>query len=156
MFRRLQSNFGKTKEATYTAGEDMKKGMLVVKDRTNGEALLPSAISATGVFIVDVDPEYVDMLAVKNNISDYDDLLNDISDGDPVTLELLEVGEVYGTDQFDTASYTIGDYLAVGVDGKLEAYAGVSTPLVVVDPAYDDAGNTLLVFEVTDTPVVAS
>ena len=154
MFRRLQSNFGKTKDTTYTAGEALTKGMLVVKDRANKEVTTPASAIATGVdiYMLDFDPDYTGLLAVQENVSDYDSRMNDVADGARVALELLEVGEVYATDQYDAGVYAVGDFLQVGTDGKLEAYAGTSAPLVVYDGAYDDAGNTLLAFEVTNTP----
>ena len=152
MYRRLQSNFGKTKDATFTAGEAMVKGMGVVKDYANKEVALPAAAQGTNIFIVDADPAWTGLLSVENNVSDYDARLNDIDEDDKVTLELLEVGEVYGTDQFATDTYAVNDYLEVGTDGKFAKKASGTSPLVVTIPEYDDAGNTLLVFEVTQTP----
>lgn len=155
MYRRFQTNFGKTKDAMFTASEDMVKGMLVVKDFTNSTVALPASAVGTGVYLVDVNPQYTGLMSVETNISDYDDRLNDIASGDAVSLELLEVGETYGTDQFTATSIVVGSYLQAGTDGKLALYAGTSSPLVAVDIAYSDAGNTLLKFAVTDTPFVA-
>ena len=151
MYRRLQSNFGKTKEATYTASEAMVKGMLVVKDRATKKVALPASAVGTGVFIVDVNPSYTGLMAVESNISDYDVRLNAIAEDDAVSLELLEVGEVYGTDQFVATGIAVGDALQVGTDGKLAKKASGTSPLIATDIAYNDAGTTLLVFEVTDT-----
>jgi len=151
MYRRLQSNFGKTKNAMFTAGEAMVKGMLVVKDYSDSTVNLPASATAVNVFIVDFDPEYTGLLSVENNVSDYDARLNDIALGDRVTLELLQVGEKYGTDQFIATGIAVGDPLEVGTDGKLAKHTGTS-PFVATDIAYDDAGNTLLVFEITETP----
>lgn len=152
MFRRLQSNFGKTKDATFTAGEAMVKGMLVVKDYANKEVNLPAAAVGTNVFIVDFSPEYVDMLAVQANTSDYDAVMNTIAEDARVSLELLEVGEVYATDQFTATGIAVGDALQVGTDGKLAKKATGTSPLVATDIAYSDAGNTLLAFTITENP----
>lgn len=151
MYRRLQSNFGKTKEATYTASEAMVKGMLVVKDVTTKKVALPSAAAGTGVFIVDVEPAYTGLDAVKTNISDYATSRNTIAEDDYVTLELLEVGEVYTTDQFTATSIVAGSYLQVGTDGKLAVKGSGTSPLVAVNPAADDAGHTVLEYVITDT-----
>ncbi|GAG12341.1 unnamed protein product, partial [marine sediment metagenome] len=43
MYRRFQSNFGKTKTAIWTASEVMVKGMLVVKNVTALEVDLPAS-----------------------------------------------------------------------------------------------------------------
>lgn len=152
MYRRLQSNFGKTKDATFTAGEAMVKGMLVVKDYATKEVNLPADAVGTNVFIVDFDPATTGLLAVQDNVSDYDERLNTIAEDAKVTLELLEVGEVYATDQFTATDIAVGDALQAGADGLLAKKATGTSPLVATDISYDDAGNTLLAFEVTENP----
>lgn len=151
MYRRLQSNHGKTKNAMFTASEAMKKGMLVVKDVTDNTVALPAAATATNVYIVDFTPEPTLETSVKVNISDYASVMNDIADGDSVTLELLQVGEVYSTDQFTATDIVAGSYLQVGTDGLLAKKATGTSPLVAIDPAASDAGNTVLTYTVTET-----
>jgi len=145
MYRRLKSNFGKVKDATFKAEVAMKKGMLVVKDFANKTVELPSALTSTGVFIVDYDPAYIGMLSVENNISDYDARMNDIPQNAPVTLEIIEVGEEYATDQFVAAGIAVGDSLEVATTGKLVKAAG-ATNLKATNIAYNDNGKTLLAF----------
>jgi len=152
MYRRLKVNLGKNKDATFTAGEVMKKGMFVVKDYANGEVNLPAAATGTNVFIVDFDPDYVDFLSVRTNVSDYEDVMNDIADGAKVSLELLEVGEEYATDQFVATDIVVGSALSVNDEGKLVKKATGTSPLVATDIAYNDAGHTLLAFTVTENP----
>ena len=152
MYRRIKSNFGKVKDATFIAGETMKKGMLVVKNYANGEVELPAAATGTNVFIVDFDPAITGLLAVQDNVSDYDARMNDIAENDRVTLEVLQVGEEYGTDQFTAAGIAVGDALQVGTDGKLAKKATGTSPLVATNIGYNDAGHTLLLFEVTENP----
>lgn len=151
MYRRLKSNHGKVKDAMFTAGEVMVKGMLVVKDYAAMEVNLPVAAAGTNVFIVDFDKAYTGLLSVENNVSDYDSRLNNIADGDRVTLELLEVGEEYITDQFIATSIVVGSPLEVGTDGKLALHTGTS-PLVATSITYSDAGNVVLAFTITETP----
>lgn len=152
MYRRMKSNFGKVKDATFVAGEAMVKGMLVVKNYATGEVELPASAVGTNVFIVDFDPEWTGLLAVQDYVSDYDTRLNTIADGDKVALETLQVGEEYGTDQFTATDIVVGSYLQVGTDGKLAVKASGTSPLVATNIAYDDAGHTLLLFEVTENP----
>ena len=151
MYRRLSNNFGKTKVAIFTAGEEMKKGMFVEKDLVNGEVNLPAAIAGTNVFIVDVEPDITCELSVLNNISDYDVLLNDIAEGKLVSLELMQVGEEYATDQFIATGIAVGDILEVNTAGQLVIGTGTTSPLVATDIAYDDAGHTLLAFTITES-----
>lgn len=147
MYRRLKSNFGKVKDATFKAEVVMKKGMFVVKDFANKTVELPSAETSTGIFIVDFDPEYTGLLAVQPNVSDYDARMNDIAVGQKVTLEIIEVGEEYATDQFVAAGIAVGDSLAVGTAGKLiKAVSPATTNLKATNIAYNDAGKTLLAF----------
>ena len=145
MYRRLKSNFGKVKDATFKAEVAMKKGMFVVKDFANKTVELPTALTSTGIFIVDFDPAYTGMLSVENNISDYDARMNDIPQNAPVTLEIIEVGEEYATDQFVAAGIAVGDSLEVSTAGKLVKAAG-ATNLKATNIAYNDAGKTLLAF----------
>jgi len=152
MYRRMKSNFGKVKDATFKAGVAMKKGMLVTKNYTTGEVELPASATGTNVFIVDFDPETVGLLAIENNVSDYDARMNDIAEDAKVTLETLQVGEEYGTDQFIATGIAVGDALQVGTDGKLAKKATGTSPLVATDIAYNDNGNTLLLFTVTENP----
>ena len=149
MYRRLQSNFGKTKDATFVAATPMKKGMLVQKDYATLEVDFPSALTATDVYIVDFEPDCTGLLAIESNVSDYDARKNDIATGAKVTLELLEVGEVYATDQFVATSIVVGSSLEVSTAGMLVVKATGTSPLVATNIAYDDAGNTLLAFAVT-------
>lgn len=147
MYRRLKSNFGKVKDATFKAEVAMKKGMFVVKDLVNKTVELPSAETSTGIFIVDFDPDYTGLLAVQPNVSDYDARMNDIAVGQKVTLEIIEVGEEYATDQFVAAGIAVGDSLAVGTAGKLiKAVSPATTNLKATNIAYNDAGKTLLAF----------
>lgn len=150
MYRRLKANFGKVKDATFTAGEAMEKGMLVVKDFSTSEVNLPASAVGTNVFIVDFDPEYLDMLSVEANISDYDSRMNTIAEDAKVTLEILQVGEEYATDQFTATGIAVGDSLQVGTDGLLAKKASGTSPLVATVLELDDAGNTLLAFAVTE------
>lgn len=150
MYRRIQTNFGKTKNALFTAGEAMVKGMLVVKNLTNNEVALPSAATGTNVYIVDFDPEYTGLLSVEEYVSDYDSRLNTIAEDARVTLETIQVGEVYGTDQFIAAGIAVSDPLQVGTDGKLAKKASGTSPLRATNISYDDAGHTLLLFTITD------
>lgn len=145
MYRRLKSNFGKVKDATFKAEVAMKKGMFIVKDFANKTVELPSALTSTGIFIVDFDPEYKGLMAVENNISDYDSRMNDIAIGAPVTLEIIEVGEEYATDQFVATGIAVGDSLEVATTGKLVKAAG-ATNIKATNIAYNDAGHTLLAF----------
>lgn len=151
MYRRLQSNYGKTKNAMFTASEVMKKGMLVEKDVTANTVALPASAAGTNVYIVDFVPDPTLETSVKVNMSDYADVNNDIASGDYVSLEILQVGEVYSTDQFTADDIIAGSYLEVGTDGLLAKKATGTSPIVAIDPDANDAGNTVLTYTVTET-----
>lgn len=149
MYRRLKSNFGKVKDATFKAEVAMKKGMFVVKDFANKTVEFPSAETSTGIYIVDFDPEYTGLLSVQPNVSDYDARMNDIAIGQKVTLEFMEVGEEYATDQFVATGIAVGDSLAVGTAGKLiKAVSPATTNIKATNISYNDAGHTLLAFTI--------
>ena len=152
MYRRLQSNYGKTKNAMFVAGEAMTKGMLVVKDVTDGTVNLPASAVGTNVYIVDFEPEPTLETSVKRNISDYADVANDIDAGVNVSLELLEVGESYSTDQFTATDIVAGSYLEVGTDGLLAKKATGTSPIVAINPEATDAGHTVLTYTITENP----
>lgn len=151
MYRRLQANHGKTKEATYTADVAMKKGQLVMVDLATKEAKMPTAQLKEGLYIVDFDPAYEGMLAIENNVSDYDKRKNDIPADAHVALELLERGEEYATDQYVTSDTIVdGCNLEVDSTGKLK-FSASDSPIKCTSKVYNDAGHTLLAYKIAES-----
>jgi len=111
MLRRLQNFNGKNIDATKKAKVAMVRGLLVQKDVTTGEAVLP--VSQEGLFFVDRDAQPTGLGAMAGDVSEYDDSLDKIAAGVPVQLEGFVKGEIYAVDQFVATGFAVGNYAEV-------------------------------------------
>lgn len=119
MYKNLLRNGGKAKNAMFTADGAMKKGMLVVPNFATMVASLPGA-NTDDVYFVDYSPEPTIETSVRPNMPSTSAVFNDIPDLAKVSLETIEKGESWETDQFDNTDVIIkGDYLEVNTTGKL-------------------------------------
>lgn len=150
MLRRLQVISGKPAEATYKAGSNMVRGMLVTKDL--GEGTVAAANGTDNLYFVDKTtiPTGVYSLA---EYSEYDDAFEKIAEGEPVVLEKAMVGERFATNQF-TGEIEEGDVLKAS-NGKLVAAEVNDTSQYVCGGTYVDNGKTLIVVEIVE-PITVS
>lgn len=147
MYRVLQGNSGKVADATYLAGAAMKRGQLVVKG-TDGEVNFPAAATDKNVFFV--GKEFIATgVNGDRDLPDYDDVFENIADGEGVVTEKPVSPERYFTDQ-TTGTFTVGGYALVGTDGKLVSTT-VASKFQIANTAYTDCGtHTGIAFDVLD------
>lgn len=118
MLRELQTNTGKVYDATNIATVDMVVGMGVVKDYTKEKEVgFPNTATDKGVFFVTKEKRAEGIYAGLGEFSDYEKMFMNIKAGDGVKLVPPVFSERYATDQFTTGA-AVGDYLALGTDGK--------------------------------------
>lgn len=148
MYRVLKGNGEKVADATYTAGSDMKRGMLVVKGAT-GEVDFPAAATDKNVFFV--GGEFIATgVNGDRDLPDYSDEFEDIADGDAVVVEKPVAGEEYFTDQ-TTGTFVVGQYANVGTAGKLVSTGTTASKFVVRATDYKDCGTHAgIVVEILD------
>lgn len=147
MYRVLQGNPNKVSDATFVAGEDMKRGMLGLKG-TDGEVNFPSVATDKDVFLI--SKEFI--VSGENgdrDLPDYDDVFENIKEGENIVLEKPISGERYFTDQ-TTGTIEAGDYLLVGTDGKLVATTVASKFLVTNEEAIDSGTHSGIAYSVLD------
>lgn len=152
MLRDFISNGAKFADATYTADVALVRGMGVQK--SNGEAILPTAATGEGIFLVDKEPIPTGLDSLRGEISDYDDIFEKIATGTYVKLVKYGVGEQFGSDQV-TGTIADGTYAIVGTDGKWVAATTGKVAYVVSRGVYDDNGHTLTRFEGVEAHTVA-
>jgi len=144
MLRDIMTNTGKVADATYSAGTDLVRGMVVVK--SNGNTAFATAPTGDNVFFVDKEPIPAGVDSVRGELSDYDSSFENIKSGEKVVLKNYVAGETIATDQIDS-SVTKGVYLEAGTDGKLAA-AGVDViTKMICGGDYDDNGHSLKLVE---------
>lgn len=148
MYRVLQGNIGEVADATYKAGVEMKRGMLVVKG-TDGKVTFPTEETDKNVFFV--GKEFISAgVDGERDLPDYDSKFENIVADERVVLEKpTTLGEYFTTEA--NGVFTKGSYATVGTDGKL-APSTTATKFVIKDTAYSDCGKTAtgIVFEVLD------
>lgn len=147
MYRVLQGSANAV-DATYKAGADMKRGMLVVKG-TDGTVDFTTTATDKNVFLV--GGEYAIAGALGDvDVPDYADEYETVKENDLVVLEKPVAPGVYFTDQA-TGTFTVGKYALVGTEGKLVP-TNTASKFVIKDTKYSDCGRseTGIVFEVLD------
>jgi hypothetical protein len=151
MLRNLMAS-DKVAIATYKADVAMVRGMGVQKSGT--EAILPAAATGEGIFFVTKEQVPTGLDTLRGEISDYDDIFEKISVGEPVVLVKYAVGEVFANNQV-TGTIADGTYAVIGTDGKIKAATTGNVAYLISRGAYDDAGHALTAFEVVDAHTVA-
>ena len=151
MLRRLQTVSGKNIDVQMKADVAMKRGMVVQKNFTNTEAVMPA--SQAGLYFVDRDVQPTGLMAYEGEISDYDTRLETIAVGDFVQLEKPVVGERYATDQYVADNLVVGGYMDVSTAadatlGKLIHSADASKFMYC--GTMSDNGHTLAIVEIVE------
>lgn len=145
MLRELQTVLNKNTDAMHKAGVNLVTGMGVVKDYTNKTVGFPSA-TTDDFYFVNKERIPVGVDAGRGDLSDYYDAFNNIKVDELVKLVTPLTGERYAVDQIVTDGLTVGDFLAVGTDGK---FAKSETPTrLVYGGTYNDAGHVLHIIEI--------
>jgi len=152
MLRELIANTGKIADATYTADVALVRGMAVQK--SNGEAVLPTAATGEGLFFVDKEPIPTGLDTVRGDISDYDASFENIKAGEYVKLIKYYAGEQIAIDQV-TGTVASGTYMVAGTDGKLKAASTGNVSYAISRGAYDDNGHALTKVEFVEAHTVA-
>ena len=145
MLKRLQNVHGKNIDVMNTAEVAMVRGMGVVKNRDTKQAELPAAATSEGIFFLDADKQLAGINSVYGEVSEYNELLDNIAAGEGVQLEKGLLGERFATDQV-TGTPALDDYLEVGTDG-LWVTAVAATPYQCGGTVTDN-GHTLYIIEV--------
>ena len=146
MLRELQTNTGKVYDTTNIATVDMVVGMGVVKDYTKEKEVgFPEAPTDKGIFFVTKEKRADGIYAGLGEFSDYEEMFMNIKAGEGTKLVPPVFPERYATDQF-TEGAIVGDYLALGTDGKF-AKSTDPTRLIYRGPKVIDA-HTLHIIEV--------
>ena len=117
MLRDLRRNGAQPKDTMYKAGAALVVGMGVVKDYTTNTVAFPEEATDKGIFFVTKEKRAEGVYAGLGEFSDYEDMFMNIKAGEGVKLVAPVKAEKYATDQFTTGA-AVGDYLAVGADGK--------------------------------------
>lgn len=141
MYRRLQTVIHKNMNAMYTAGTDLKYGMLVEVDHKTKTVKKPTA-GAKNVFLVGKERIAEGVESIVANRSDYDEIFENIKQGEYVVLEELIAGEFYATDNIANG-LAVGDKLKVKADGTLEKDATGDSAIAEYVGEYLDAGHKL-------------
>lgn len=120
MLRKLQETTGKVYDAMRETTVDLVVGMGVVKDYATGKVGFPIAATDKGVFLVEKEKKATGIYAGAGELSDYEDIFMNIKVGEKVKLDSPVKAERYATDQIVLDGLVMGDYLAVGTNGKFE------------------------------------
>lgn len=158
MLRKLyEKNDMKGAIATFKAAAAMTTGMGVVKDEATGEAKLPSAETADGIFFVDKARVANGTKASLTDFSDYDTMFTDIAAGEKVLLVHADDTDKIATDAYkasDMVADNVGKYVSVGTDGKWQLATGSTNAVAsryVFIGTYNDVNHTLAVIEKVET-----
>lgn len=146
MYRVLQGKNGKVADATFVAGAEMKRGMLVVKG-TDGKVKFPAAATDKNVFFA--TKEFIATgVDGDRDLPDYSEVFEKIAVGEGVVAEHPEAGERYFTDQVKGA-FKVGEYAIVGTEGLLTPTTA-ATRFLVTDTQANDAGHAGIAISVLD------
>lgn len=128
MLRELQVNVAKNVPAEYTAKVDMMSGMGVQIDSKDGVLTLPETATAENIYFLEKERVAEGVYAGVTDLSDYFEQFVAVEAGEFAKAIPAYTGEIFGTDQYDTAltEGDIGKMLAVGTDGKWTAAAAAS------------------------------
>ncbi|WP_440118451.1 hypothetical protein [Paenibacillus sp. QZ-Y1] len=148
MLRSLQTHPHKVADATFQSATPTVRGQLVQKDFSTKTAVTPT--SQEGLYWVNKDNYPTGLMSVEGELSDYDERLENIKDGEFVVLEVPLSGEVYGTTEFVATGLVNGDYLEVetaGANARKLKKASAATKFRF-NGTTNDNGHTLAVVEV--------
>ena len=152
MIRDMRRNGAQPKDTMHKAEVAMVTGMgVVIKDATT--VALPSAETASNIYVVTKERIPTGINTARVDISDYDEDFVNIKAGEFIGLERYTDGEKFATDQFKAEDFgegaVAGFAVSVGVDGKWQK-ATVSTmpSKYVFDGFHNDNGHKLVMVRV--------
>lgn len=152
MIRDMRRNGAQPKDTMHKAEVAMVTGMgVVIKDATT--VALPSAETASNVYVVTKERIPTGINTARVDMSDYDEDFVNIKAGEFIGLERYTDGEKFATDQFKAGDFgegaVAGFAVSVGVDGKWQK-ATVSTmpSKYVFDGFHNDNGHKLVMVRV--------
>lgn len=152
MIRDMRRNGAQPKDTMHKAEVAMVTGMgVVIKDATT--VALPSAETASNVYVVTKERIPTGINAARQDMSDYDEDFVNVKAGEFIGLERYTDGEKFATDQFKAEDFgegaVAGFAVSVGVDGKWQK-ATVSTmpSKYVFDGFHNDNGHKLVMVRV--------
>ena len=152
MIRDMKRNGAQPKDTMHKAEVAMVTGMgVVIKDATT--VALPSAETASNVYVVTKERIPTGINTARVDMSDYDEDFVNIKAGEFIGLERYTDGEKFATDQFKAGDFgegaVAGFAVSVGVDGKWQK-ATVSTmpSKYVFDRFHNDNGHKLVMVRV--------
>ena len=156
MLRDIIVNGNNHADATYKTSGAYKTGMGVTKTLSAGTVAIPAAETASDVFVLQKARTVSGDMAARTQFSDYEPEFNEFAEGELCVLYTYAPGEQFATDQYvaaDMVTANIGKYVAVNTSGKwCVATATTVTSKYVFKGTMSDAGHTLAVIEVVDTP----
>lgn len=152
MIRDMRRNGAQPKDTMHKAYVDMVTGMgVVIKDATS--VTLPSAETATNIYVATKERIPSGINAARQDMSDYDKDFVSIKAGELIGLERYTDGEKFATDQFKAEDFadeaTTGFAVSVGADGKWQkATASTMPSKYVFDGIHTDNGHKLVMIRV--------
>ena len=142
MLREFQVTMNKPANAQYKAGEaGIKTGMAAVKNEANGTFVRPTAATSKNLYFVDKERIAKGINAAYKDLSDYHEDFVTVEDGEFAKLIAYYVGEVIGTDQADTSTLAVGDYLEADEKGQMVKSASETKYIYIGE--YNDNGHKL-------------
>lgn len=149
MIRDMRRNGAQPKDTMHKAEVAMVTGMgVVIKNSTT--VALPSAETASNIYVTTKERIPTGINAAKQNMSDYDEDFVNIAAGELIGLERYTDGEKFATDQFKASDFTdeaaAGFAVSVGADGKW-AKATIASKYVY-DGIHNDNGHKLVMIRV--------
>lgn len=150
MIRDIEIHEQKAVNAMFKAGANMKTGVAVVKDYTNGLAVFPAANAVENIFFADREREKTGVYAAQAVMSDYDSHFTTIVNGTFVKLRQYGATERFAIDAFNSqAAPNAGAMLAFSATGQaITAPANTTSVYKCINNNYSDAGHRLMIIEV--------
>lgn len=152
MIRDMRRNDAQPKDTMHKAEVAMVTGMgVVIKDATT--VALPSAETASNVYVVTKERIPTGINAARQDMSDYDEDFVNVKAGEFIGLERYTDGEKFATDQFKASDFTdeavAGFAVSVGADGKWQkSTASTVLSKYVFDGFHNDNGHKLVMVRV--------
>ena len=152
MIRDMRRNGAQPKDTMHKAEVAMVTGMgVVIKDATT--VALPSAETASNVYVVTKERIPTGINTARVDMSDYDEDFVNVKAGEFIGLERYTDGEKFATDQFKAEDFgegaVAGFAVSVGVDGKWQkATASTMPSKYVFDGFHNDNGHKLVMVRV--------
>ena len=156
MLRILMDHDQKSAPADCKAAAAVATGMGVIADRTAKTFAVPTAETASNIYVVNKERIPQGIYAAQTNFSDYFEQFNDVAKDEYAPLYNFDFGEKFAVDAYDQAitESDVGKRLAVGTDGKWK----VATVATVASKYkfggfYQDVNHKLIAIEVCDDAV---